>query len=378
MSKSITKGYRVNPNKREFGRLKILDSIRGMAALLVLYHHLFKFNKEIFKSQLTNTFYEIAYFISELNKEAVLLFFIISGFSIGLSTFKKPLRNINSYNTYLYRRFRRILPIYWLALFIALLVGVVLDLMHLYDFSILNFVGNLLFLQTSRSISESWFVPYGLNGPLWSLSFEMFFYLFFLLVYYLNEKYLVSTNLYLKYISLLMLVFGCLLINKKILFSPFFLFFAGFVTWIQGYIASLYFTNWKKNNLFFSANFILGIFIILFKSSIPSETILLIGKGMFMNGLFYFVMISCDKVKIGNLKEFVNKIFYKIGVGSYAIYAFHYPFLIYFESKQVPFIYQLLFIIPFVFCCYFLEQESLKWKLRFLELNYLKSFKFIS
>ena len=33
---------------RDFGRLKILDSIRGIASLIVLFHHIFKLNKENF------------------------------------------------------------------------------------------------------------------------------------------------------------------------------------------------------------------------------------------------------------------------------------------------------------------------------------------
>lgn len=362
---------------RVFGRLKILDSIRGIAALVVLYHHIFKLNTETFKGFLSSDMYEIFHFISDLNHEAVLLFFIISGFSIGLSTFKRPLTNKTTVNGYLYRRFKRILPIYWMAILLSLSVGIVLNITYLDDFSVRNFLGNLLFLQTSSSIPESWVVPYGLNGPLWSLSFEMFFYLLFPLVYFINQKYLSRTGLFIKYMGLVCIVLVGIVINKKIVFLPYFLFMAGFITWILGYISAQYFTFWKKNNLFFLANLVLGLTVTMLSSQIPSDTIKVIAKGMLLNGLFYFAMLILDRVYIKKLGSIINALFYKIGEGSYAIYALHYPILIFFQTKGISLGYQLVFIPFFIVGCYFLEKRSIQWKMGFLETDYLKPINFL-
>ncbi|MUH35596.1 acyltransferase [Zobellia amurskyensis] len=357
---------------RDFGRLKILDSIRGIAALVVLYHHIFKLNKDVLKNNLSNTVYEIMHFISSLNFEAVLLFFIISGFSIALSTVKRPLKDRNTVNTYIYRRLKRILPIYWLAILLAFATGAVLGILHLNDFSFVNLLGNLLFVQTSASIPESWAVPYGLNGPLWSLAFEMFFYLLFPLVYFLNKKWFKKINLHTKYACLVAIVLLGIIVNKKLVFIPYFLFLGGFITWIQGYISAEYYIYWKKRNSFFLANLLIGLAVTIGSSQIPSETVKVIGKGMLLNGLFYFIMIILDQYDTHKFQNFINKLFFKIGEGSYTIYALHYPILIYFQKQGISLKYQLLFIPPFIICCYLLEKRSLQWKLKFLELDYLK------
>ncbi|AIY12353.1 acyltransferase family protein [Cellulophaga baltica] len=359
---------------RKFKRLKILDSIRGIAALLVFYHHIFKFNEILFFNYCNKVSFKILKFVSDLNQEAVLLFFIISGFSIGLSVFKKPLNSSRSINTYFYRRFKRILPIYWISIIIAFLTGYFLKILYLPDFSFINLLANLLFIQTSSSISDSWAVPYGLNGPLWSLSFEMFFYLIFPIAYYINKKYLFKINIYIKYLLLITLVIIGLIINKLIIFVPYFLFLAGFLTWIQGFIASKYYTHWQKNNVFFCLNLCLGFIIIILDKWIPSNTLLVIGKGMLLNGFFYLSMLFFEKRNLDRLQNIINKLFFKIGEGSYAIYALHYPFLLYFEMKQIPLLYQIMFVPPFIVACYFLEKKSINWKMRYLEINYLKVF----
>ncbi|WP_435654680.1 acyltransferase family protein [Cellulophaga baltica] len=362
--------------RREFGRLKILDSIRGIAALIVLYHHIFKLNRAVFENHLNDITFSIFDFISGLNKEAVLLFFIISGFSIGLSTLKRPLTDKNSVNGYFYRRLKRILPIYWIAILIALLVGVSLNLLYLKDFSLQNLLGNLLFLQTSDSLSESWVIPYGMNGPLWSLSYEMFFYLLFPLVYFINKKFLKNLSLYTKYAALLFIVLLGIIINKKVVFIPYFLFMVGFVTWILGYISSYCFVMLKKKNTFFLINLLVGLAITFASTKIPSDSITIIGKGMLLNGIFYFSMIFTDNLNTEKFQKFINTFFYKLGEGSYAIYALHYPLLILFQEKEISLIYQLLFLPIFIICCYYLEKRSIQWKLIFLDRNYLKLIKF--
>ncbi|MGS0526301.1 acyltransferase family protein [Zobellia nedashkovskayae] len=362
--------------KREFGRLKILDSIRGIASLIVLYHHIFKLNKAVFKSYFSDISFTIFDFISELNDEAVLLFFIISGFSIGLSTLKRPLKDKNSVNGYFYRRFKRILPIYWIAILLSFLVGISLNILNLEDFSIRNLLGNLLFLQTSKVIPESSIIPYGLNGPLWSLSYEMFFYLLFPLVYFINKKYLKKVGLYAKYVLLIAAIMIGIVINKKIIFIPYFLFLVGFMTWIQGYISSYCFVLLKKKNTFFMINFLLGLLITIASTKIPSDSIKIIGKGMLLNGIFYFTMILTDGLNTQKLQKFIDVIFYKLGEGSYAIYALHYPLLIFFQEKGVSLIYQLLFLPVFIVCCYHLEKHSIRWKMTFLDRNYLKLIQF--
>lgn len=69
-------------------RIHTVDALRGLAASIVVFHHVFI----IFPSPFQvlhhdhEWLYTVANFISNLNVEAVILFFIISGFSIRLSS----------------------------------------------------------------------------------------------------------------------------------------------------------------------------------------------------------------------------------------------------------------------------------------------------
>ena len=75
--------------------IKKLNSIRAFAALYVMIAHLML---EIFKG---SSFI----FLFKFGQEAVMLFFLLSGFVISISYFKNP--NIN-FGSYFIKRFRRI------------------------------------------------------------------------------------------------------------------------------------------------------------------------------------------------------------------------------------------------------------------------------
>jgi len=355
-----------------FIRIKILDSLRGVAALIVLFHHLFKLNEFYFEKVTTTSFFKILNLISGLNHEAVMFFFILSGFSIGLSLQNRILNTKASLNYYLYRRFKRILPIYWLALIFTLFIGYVARITYNQDFSWNNLVGNILFLQSSASATDAWFNPYGLNGPLWSLSFEMFFYLFFPIVYYLNYRYFKSWSIFLKFSLLFAFSLLAIIFNKKVLFIPYLLFFTNFGTWILGYLSSQYFLYKKKYNLFFITSFLLGIIMMLLKDKIPSDTIHVMAKGLLMNGIFYFAIHFFQKYDWSKLEKIINFLFFKIGEGSYAIYALHYPLLILLEKQKITIINQALIIIIFIIISIYIERITVRFKWKFLEINYLK------
>jgi peptidoglycan/LPS O-acetylase OafA/YrhL len=80
---------------------------------------------------------------------------------------------------YARRRLIRIIPLFLFSLVVAVAVGAITHTLDDAAFSARNLIGNLVFLVEAPTGSGHWFVPYGNNGPLWSLSFEMFFYLSF-------------------------------------------------------------------------------------------------------------------------------------------------------------------------------------------------------
>ena len=101
-----------------------------------------------------------------------MLFFLISGFVIFFSTARQQ----PDFATYLSRRWRRIYPIFLLALGLS-----AIDLFFLKSqpFPWRDLFGNLFMLQYSGEKPGCWFPSFGGNAPLWSLAYEWWFYILF-------------------------------------------------------------------------------------------------------------------------------------------------------------------------------------------------------
>jgi peptidoglycan/LPS O-acetylase OafA/YrhL len=103
----------------------------------------------------------------------VMLFFMLSGYVIGLtnpSQFSPP-----AARNYLNRRALRILPIYIIAWVFSVVVSS--------GESAKTIFGNLFFLQNLDPYFSTNLPPIRVNGPLWSLHYEMVYYAIFLLVW---------------------------------------------------------------------------------------------------------------------------------------------------------------------------------------------------
>jgi peptidoglycan/LPS O-acetylase OafA/YrhL len=165
-----------------------------LAALLVVVEHLraflfVPFPQVVSPGVITKAFY----LVTGLGHQAVMIFFVLSGFLVGGSVITALQRGKWSWRTYLLRRMSRL----WVVLIPALLLtlfwdklgcgiapegyhGVFRELYHSgptpvipADWSFGTFFGNAFFLQTIL-------VPcFGTNGPLWSLANEFWYYLLF-------------------------------------------------------------------------------------------------------------------------------------------------------------------------------------------------------
>jgi peptidoglycan/LPS O-acetylase OafA/YrhL len=169
-----------------------LNCCRWVAALfVVLQHirHLLLIDYE--KLQHKNLFFKAFYFLTGLGTEAVIVFFVISGFLVGGGALKKYFNGRYDAKDYAIHRISRI----YTVLIPALLFGCMLDFIGFTYFNqsmiytnavqspisdvIANnvttefLIGNVLMLQ-------GLFVPVlGSNGPLWSLAFEWWYYCIF-------------------------------------------------------------------------------------------------------------------------------------------------------------------------------------------------------
>jgi peptidoglycan/LPS O-acetylase OafA/YrhL len=169
-----------------------LDLIRGVSAVAVMAYHLrglffvdfpFLARKSLFSTAL--------YAATGYGHQAVIVFFVLSGYFIGTSVRQSTDQRRWSWRTYLVARLTRL----QLVLLPALILGALWDRIGmripqaaplyydaLYKFNGPSvalrstfpvFFGNLFFLQSILS------PVFGSNGPLWSLSYEFWYYIVF-------------------------------------------------------------------------------------------------------------------------------------------------------------------------------------------------------
>jgi len=145
---------------------KKLDGLRAICALTVALGHVFYFR--FFSAGGT------AYNYIQFSREAVLIFFIISGYVIGLHHIQTPF-NYNNAVIYFKKRLVRLYPIYLLALIISFAI------IFPVGFSLHQFIGHLFFTQEFlvKTVST--------NQALWSLSYEAVYYILFLGLWITNK-----------------------------------------------------------------------------------------------------------------------------------------------------------------------------------------------
>lgn len=143
----------------------ILEVIRGFAALSVFLCHLLGIIN-FFKG---NSFYN---FLANWGTEAVIIFFILSGVVIHISYKKRQY----SAKAFLKNRLIRLYPVYFIGCTLSILVSYITT--NSVD-SLKVILGNFLMTGTF----QDYIVTVLQNNPVvWSLSFEMFFYVFFTLM----------------------------------------------------------------------------------------------------------------------------------------------------------------------------------------------------
>lgn len=187
-----------------------LDGMRGIAAVYVMVGHsrwlLWEgFSEGYLKHVKNYSLLEkgLVYFFSlfTYGHQAVIFFFILSGFVIHLSVIKRPAEDFN-FRTYLKKRFLRIYPVLTFSLVFTLILDYLGNsLFHLSIYShqtlstVLNthvpFNTSMAVLGGNFFMLQNAYVPvWGTNGPLWSLMYEWWFYLLYiplLVVYFYNK-----------------------------------------------------------------------------------------------------------------------------------------------------------------------------------------------
>ncbi len=170
----------------------LLDSLRAVAAIMVcLAHWSYLFFIDYPQVAVHRRLLYLPYVLCSAGHQAVVVFFVLSGYLVGGHVLRALRTSRWSWRTYLVQRGTRL----WIVLIPALVIGGVLDLFALHEqisprlyhgtltlsivYNVANtlnwhvFLGNLLFLQTTLT------PVFGSNTPLWSLANEFWYYLMF-------------------------------------------------------------------------------------------------------------------------------------------------------------------------------------------------------
>jgi len=173
-----------NSQASQTDRLASLDSLRGIAAILVvLFHYTVKF-PSFYPEALTPVF------TVDFGKYGVQLFFMISGFVILMSL------NKSNGKGFVRSRILRLFPIYWISLIVTSLM-ILFGPMIKTDISWLQFAANMTMAHEYIQIQS-------IDGVYWSLTYELGFYFFMYSVFRLKF------NTYVDWLPLLLATFAVL------------------------------------------------------------------------------------------------------------------------------------------------------------------------
>jgi peptidoglycan/LPS O-acetylase OafA/YrhL len=321
-----------------------VDLLRFLMAFLVLISHYrmaFFVNYEFLPLNQQNIFTALAYLFTRLGEESVLIFFVLSGFLIGGKSIEKILANEVDISSYLVDRFVRIM----LPLFASVILVVIINLFLGYKIPYIDLFGTLLSLQGI-------FTSFSYNPPLWSLSYEVWFYLLMgsiMVLCRVQNKVLIILSYF--FLTIIFLIF---IINL----TPKYLFF-----WLMGAFA--YFlpksARPSSNTPVYFAFFICSIAFTQITSQSNSANLVLsfINRESaftvlaFSTCLFIHNIVGC--VPVNKLSIKIDKTGSKLSKFSYTLYLTHsplIPLLSYFgfsKSRSVDLQSISLYVIEIIF-----------------------------
>ncbi len=298
--------------------LQKLDDIRGFAAVYVVGYHLF--SSATFMPEWMRVFFSFG-------QEAVILFFLLSGFVIYTASCQDEKLN---FKKYFIKRFRRIYFPFFVSIIISILVFAFNGELQ-EEFSGFGLIGNIFMLQDLSIVKPGVaFKPFLHNYPLWSLSYEWWFYMLFYFLYH-NKKFFTY-----KYKIYAILLVSCIAYIIYIFFpNPLSQFLAYFIIWWSGLTAAEIYLSTQR----FSYQRIKPILICLFFMSVMTALPVAftheirLGYYPFLNFrhfCFAFIAIAIGLFWYQRNLVYFNKtlgIFSVVAPISYGLYILHYPIL---------------------------------------------------
>jgi len=304
-----------------------LNSLRFIAAILVVIHHIEQFKKIM---HLPNYFDNLI--INNLGKIGVNLFFVLSGFLITfLLLTEKNNSDTISVSKFYKRRILRIWPLYFLLIVLSFFVFPQINILQINELSNSihdNFISKLiLFICFLPNLCLGIFPPVLFASQMWSIGYEEQFYLIWPWILKKTKPlknlmiFLFSSYIILK--TMLIFVFKNELIKNN-LYDKIILFF-DFPSFdsllVGGFFAYLVFINYRIVHYFYKPIiqviiYLLLLFFIVFNSYFSLYI------NQIYSILFGLIIINLSKNN-KSIFKLENKIFNYLGQITYSMYMFH-------------------------------------------------------
>lgn len=267
------------------------------------------------------------------------LFFLISGYSMALVTYK----NQDSYKKidwqqYFLKRLFRIIPAYYIAITIWSIL--IYNGISPKPIGLIDQLSHLLFIHTFNPSTY-----YSVSGVFWSLGIEMQFYFLLPVMLFLIVRYpIVTIFLFISPLFYNSFVSKSFLLEKTV--------FAFFIYFILGYLVFIY--KEKFYQIFYDnqyKNIILAIIIFLYLNITFYNGYILGGQLHMLLWVITFVPIFIYLTKSKMIKNSKNKLlnlFIFTGTASYSIYLYNYIFYIH----KKPFAHNIEALIFYVLLIY--------------------------
>ena len=339
-------------------RLAYIDLVRAYAIFLVTGFHLWRF----FGRPSEEIFIYDAFAIFEKGWGGVELFFIISGFSMALVTYK----NNESYKTidwqkYFAKRLFRILPAYYVAIIIWSIL--IYNGIAPKPIGLIDQLSHLLFIHTFNPNTY-----YSISGVFWSLGIEMqFYFLLPLLLFFIVRYPLLSILLFLLPLIYNNFISKSFLSDKTV--------FAFFIYFVMGYITYIYkekYYDYLYNNKY--RYYSITIFSMLFLHITFYKGYIFSGQIHMLLWVLSFIPILIFLTKstvINNSKSKLLDFFIFTGTASYSIYLYNYIFYIHKKpfgiTIEALFFYTLLIYITGIAMYYLIEKPFQRLRKRYIK-----------
>jgi peptidoglycan/LPS O-acetylase OafA/YrhL len=319
-----------------------LDLIRGLAAWAVMWDHLRGlFFVDFQQLNHPTLLLKVIYFFTGFGNEAVLVFFVLSGFLISTAILGRRASGTWSWRDYAIDRASRLYVVLIPGLFfgwawdklgssIFASTGIYSHPLESFGSAIVQtrmgigtFLGNMFFLQTIVVPTS------GSNGPLWSLANEFWYYVLFPVALAAGIAW--KQHPIRRAIPFTILAAGiALLVGWQIL--------AGFLIWLAGTVLVVAYSKWpvlsKSRFLLYVvfSSLVLSACLMVARTGksavFGSDLAVGIGFGLFLFGVLH--------MNFGNGGTNYPRVTNVLAGFSFSLYVLHFPFLLFLRAWLAP------------------------------------------